>query len=168
MVRVKIRKEKTCTVCFNEIASDEKSTSYGSRGVVYYFHEPCYQSLQNKRKQIPTHKIMFAVMEFARRGFKPTTDRITGKKAPQAHVPSFEPPLDKKLDDLRMIIECLQHYKKTMSRKQIAEETNILHNTVTWRVWENMEGNCEKPIFFTDEINKGFRGTRLIGLVDFS
>lgn len=159
---------RNCTVCYEEIAPTDKSTSYGTRGVVFYFHNECYNGLRNDRGQVPTHKLVFTIMEFSRKGFKPITDKITGKKAPQAHVTLFEPSEDKKLDDLDTIIECLRFHKKTRSRKQISEETNIPQSTVTWRVWENMEGNCKNPVFFTDEINRGFRGTRLIGLVDYS
>ena len=63
-----------------------------------------------------------------------------------------------------MIIECLQHYKKPMSRREISDETNIIINTVTFRIWDNLEGKSESPLFYIDA-KKGFRGVELVGLI---
>jgi hypothetical protein len=115
------------------------------------------------------------VLEFGRKGYTPTILKTDLHKHPKAHVTPFEPAEHKKLDDLEMIVECLQHYKRPMSSLQLSEETNIPRSTVTFRIWENCEGRLGfkrrqkkdphlSPLFYTDA-KKGFRGTELIGLV---
>lgn len=162
---VKSQKIRICTGCFKAIGFGEKHSSYGTRGGTYYFCHECFQSLLDERRQIVRSKIMHMVLEFGRKGYKSTILKTDLSKYPKAHVLSFEPAEHKKLDDLGMIVECLQHYGKPLSRRAISDETKIIINTVTFRIWENLEGKSESPLFYIDA-KKGFRGVELVGLIE--
>lgn len=168
MTKKRIPKVRICTVDYQPIGSTEKHVSYATRGGTFYFHHQCYKSLCNERGQRIPSKFIHAIMEFSRKGHKPTILKSDMPKHPKVHVTSFEPANHQKLDDLRLIIEVLRHYKKPMTRNDISREAQIPKGTVTWRIWDNMEGKSKEPLFYIDETKRGERGMELVGLVDFS
>lgn len=159
---------RVCTGCYKPIGDMEKHASYAYSGGTFYFHSECYKKLCNGRGRLIHSKMVHAVLEFSRKGYESKIIRATTSYPPKAHVTSFEPANYRKLNDLEMIIQCLQHYKSPLSRKFIATEAQIPYTTVTWRIWEYMEGRHDKPLFFIDEKERGPRGVELVGLVDFS
>ena len=165
MTKKKVRWIRLCTVDFTPIGGSESHTSFATSGGTYYFHNECYKKLCDERGHRIRSKFLHAVMEFSRQGFKPRILKSEYRAHPKAHVTAFEPEQYSKLDDLEMIIECLQFYKRPMTRNELAAETKIPKGTMSWRIWENVEGKCEKPIFYIDPTNKGPRGMELVELV---
>ena len=168
MAKKKERRIRFCTVDFKPIGPSESHTSIPTTGGTFYFHHECYRSLCDRRgRRIPS-KFLHAVMEFSRQGFKPTILKSEYPARPKANITAFEPEKYDKLDQLDMIIECLQFYKKPMTRNDISKETLIPKGTVTWRIWDNLEGKSKTPLFYVDPIQKGPRGMELVGLVEKS
>lgn len=108
-------------------------------------------------------RIEQALRQFDRKGFEPTVEFNGVTSGIKEHIAAFEPPEEKKLAYLDIIEMFLAHYKRPMSRKEIAYETGVPYTTVCWRVWDHLEGTKD-PIFFIAK-ERGHRGVELVGLI---
>lgn len=86
-------------------------------------------------------------------------------RPPKAHVEEFEPSQDAKDYDLMKIIVCLEQNENGLSSKQIEELTNIPRSTVTWRLWEQCEGNDKSKKEELFYIVQRVKGVQYYGLI---
>ncbi len=157
---------KICTSCLKTVNPGLPAPNYTTtEGTIYYFHDECFQKLCDERGKVIFGRVLHAVLNFSRAGFHTRIHKEQLKHYPKSHVTLFEPPKHKKLDDLEMILECLTFYKGIpLTRKQIAKESLVPYQTVCWRIWDNLEGRVDIPLFYIHP-KKGPRGIELIGLV---
>jgi hypothetical protein len=87
-------------------------------------------------------------------------------RPPKAHVEEFEPPQDDKEFDISVIVECLTHYDSPLSSKQIAQFTDIPRSTVTWRLWEQCQGNDKSKKEELFYVVQKVKGVQYYGLID--
>lgn len=150
--------------CHEEIPAENIPASYGTEEKIYYFHKNCFQMFVDAHGRTNFIRIQQALRQFDRMGFEPTVELNGVGSGLKEHIPSFEPPPEKKLAYLELIQLFLAHYNKPMSRKQIAYETGIPYTTVTWRIWENLPEQSKDPCFVIK--GKGPRGVELVGLIE--
>lgn len=152
--------------CTKEMDPQELAASYATEDQTFYFHPKCFNEMLDKDGKIISWQIMTAIREFKRKGFEPLIEWHPGMKE---HISSFEPPEEKKAAYLECLVLCLAHYKRPLSRKQLAYETGVPYTTVCWRVWDHLPEQAKEkgkdPIFFI-HAERGPRGVEMVGLIE--
>ncbi len=152
-----------CISCNKVIKPDQKRSSVTKRDRTYFLHEECYDSLKGRPIGGRPRNLLIDILiagkedqyrEYYRKkewnepkGYYPDEvilDEVAVKR-PKAHVLEFEPSIPTKEEQLDIIIREIRD-NGPLTSEQIAAYSDIKRNTVTWRLWDHIEGNEKSKI----------------------